>query len=113
MDENKKIIVHKGERFTYPNDEMPQPLVDTLKELQARLLEVDMQTSLFKAISGSSAPEVYRLIREDYRKAYVACDETKRKVTAFVLQRYEAATGIQMSWNYDYMNETLVVYSQT
>ena len=105
---NEKIVVRRSDRILYPREEMSSETIATLGDLKEKLAEQDMVLSIFQTINGISS-DVYRIIKDDYRKAFTACTEVKNKVSLIVMDKYVAEEGT-LSWTYSSVDDSLVVY---
>lgn len=93
-----KTIVRPGETHIWQRDDMPDDMKDIMDDLQLKLDEQNMVLSMLGAVNGISS-DVYDIIRRDYRKAWTACNEVKKKVSRFVMEYFEAESG-ELSWKF-------------
>lgn len=107
---DKKIYVSFGERVKWEKAHMPEEVQEVIAELQQKLLEQDMILSIFQSINGVSG-DIYRTVKEDYRKAFNECSKTKEKVSAIVLGRYTTENNEGLSWTYSAIDDSLTIYT--
>lgn len=106
----EKRSVKRTERIIILREQMDESTLALLDDLKEKLSEQDMVLSIFQTINAISA-DVYRIVKDDYRKAYRACAEVKNKVSAFVMSQFESDEG-NLAWSYSSIDESLTVYVQ-